>query len=310
MALLSLVRCHQKGRNHDRSPRTFQSRRVPHFRRARMKRLINLRPSLGAAVLLGLLPFVLLACLYGISSAQRLHENPDDRLLPSLIQLVEGVQMVAINEDPRTGDIVLWADTAASLKRIGWAVGASAVFGLGFGLLAGMLPYFRALGSPLVTTLSLIPPMAILPILFLAFGLDEFAKVMLIIIGIAPLLIRDLQARVMDIPAEMLIKAQSLGASSWQIGLRVVLPQVLPRLIDGVRLALGPAWLFLISAEAIAAEQGLGYRIFLVRRYMSMDIILPYVLWITLLAFVADRLLYLFNRQCFPWLYSGKAGHQ
>lgn len=275
-----------------------------------MKRLINLRPRLGVALLLGLLPFVLMAILYGVNSAERLHENPDDRLLPSFTQLVQGVKMIAVDEDPRTGDIILWADTAASLKRIGWAVGASALIGLLFGVVAGMLPYVRALTSPTVTTLSLIPPMAILPILFVAFGLDEFAKIMLIIIGIAPLLIRDLQARVMEIPAEMLIKAQSLGASSWQVGLRVVLPQVLPRLIDGVRLALGPAWLFLISAEAIAAEQGLGYRIFLIRRYMSMDIILPYVLWITLLAFVADRLLYVLNRQCFPWLHSGTAGHK
>lgn len=275
-----------------------------------MKRLINLRPRLGTAMLLGLLPFLLVAILYGVNSSKRQHENPDDRLLPSLTQLVQGVKMVAVDEDPRTGDIVLWADTAASLKRIGWAVGASALIGLFFGVVAGMLPYLRALTSPTVTTISLIPPMAILPILFVAFGLDEFAKVMLIIIGIAPLLIRDLQARVMEIPAEMLIKAQSLGASSWQVALRVVLPQVLPRLVDGVRLALGPAWLFLISAEAIAAEQGLGYRIFLVRRYMSMDIILPYVLWITLLAFVADRLLWLLNRQCFPWLYSGAAGNK
>ncbi|HEX6591812.1 MAG TPA: ABC transporter permease subunit, partial [Moraxellaceae bacterium] len=105
----------------------------------------------------------------------------------------------------------------------------------------------------------------------------------------------------LEIPQEMLIKAQSLGASSWQIALRVVLPQVMPRLISCVRLSLGSAWLFLISAEAIAAEQGLGYRIFLVRRYMSMDIILPYVLWITLLAFAVDRALYYLNRQCFPW---------
>ncbi|MDP2227322.1 MAG: ABC transporter permease subunit [Moraxellaceae bacterium] len=274
-----------------------------------MKRLINIRPPIGAAIFLGLLPFFLMALLYSVNSAKRLQENPDDRLLPSFTQLVEGVKMVAVNEDPRTGQIVLWADTRASLQRIGIAIAASALVGLVFGMMAGMLPYLRALNSPTVTTLSLVPPMAILPILFVAFGLDEFSKILLIVIGVAPFLIRDLQARVMEIPAEMLIKAQSLGASSWQIALRVVLPQVLPRLVDSVRLSLGAAWIFLISAEAIAAEQGLGYRIFLVRRYMSMDIILPYVVWITLLAFTADRLLYLFNRQCFPWLQGRKPGH-
>ena len=69
------------------------------------------------------------------------------------------------------------------------------------------------------------------------------------------------------------------------------MPQVLPRLIDTVRLALGAAWLFLIAAEAIASTEGLGYRIFLVRRYLAMDVILPYVAWITFLGFAFDWLL-------------------
>jgi NitT/TauT family transport system permease protein len=77
----------------------------------------------------------------------------------------------------------------------------------------------------------------------------------------------------------------------------------MPRLIKSVRLMLGPAFLFLISAEAIAADVGLGYRIFLVRRYLSMDVILPYVAWITLLAFILDLLLGLFARKTFPWAY-------
>jgi len=85
-----------------------------------------------------------------------------------------------------------------------------------------------------------------------------------------------------------------------------VLPQVLPRLIDGVRLSLGPAWLFLIAAEAIAAQNGLGFRIFLVRRYLSMDVILPYVAWITFLAALSDYLLRLLSRRLFPWVAAGR----
>lgn len=61
-----------------------------------------------------------------------------------------------------------------------------------------------------------------------------------------------------------------------------------PRLFEAVRLTLGSAWLFLIAAEAIAATQGLGYRIFLVRRYLDMSVILPYVFLTTLLAFAMD----------------------
>jgi NitT/TauT family transport system permease protein len=74
-----------------------------------------------------------------------------------------------------------------------------------------------------------------------------------------------------------------------------------PRLIDALRLTLGPAWLFLIAAEAIASTEGLGYRIFLVRRYLAMDVILPYVAWITLLAFAMDWLLRLGRARWFPW---------
>ena len=86
-----------------------------------------------------------------------------------------------------------------------------------------------------------------------------------------------------------------------------MLPQVLPRLIDAVRLTLGAAWLFLIAAEAIAATDGLGYRIFLVRRYLAMDVILPYVLWITLLAFLTDALLRFVSRRAFPWFHTQTA---
>jgi NitT/TauT family transport system permease protein len=149
----------------------------------------------------------------------------------------------------------------------------------------------------------MIPPMAVLPILFIVFGLGELSKVVLIIIGVTPMLVRDLSLEVASMPREQLIKAQTLGASTWQVAIRVVLPQIMPRLIKSVRLMLGPAFLFLISAEAIAADVGLGYRIFLVRRYLSMDVILPYVAWITLLAFAFDTLLGLFARKVFPWAY-------
>jgi NitT/TauT family transport system permease protein len=114
-------------------------------------------------------------------------------------------------------------------------------------------------------------------------------------------MIRDVAAHITALPREQIAKAQTLGASSWQLILRVALPQAMPRLIQAVRLSLGPAWVFLISAEAIASDIGLGYRIFLVRRYLSMDIILPYVAWIALLAILIDLMLTWCSRRLFPW---------
>jgi NitT/TauT family transport system permease protein len=129
----------------------------------------------------------------------------------------------------------------------------------------------------------------------------------LIVVGVTPAMCRDLASHVAAIPEEQIVKAQTLGASTWQVILRVALPQALPRLIQSLRLSLGPAWVFLISAEAIASDVGLGYRIFLVRRYLAMDIILPYVAWTALLAVAIDLALLAISRRAFPWAHPANA---
>ena len=270
------------------------------------RRLINRRLSRLGLVTLGLAPFLLLLALYAGGSAARRAENADDKLLPGAAAFAAAIDRMAIEPDARTGRVLLWADTAASLRRLGIGLLVATVLGLIVGVATGLIPYVRAGLSPLVAIASMVPPMAMLPILFIVFGLGELSKVVLIVIGIAPFMMRDLALRIEEMPSEQLIKAQTLGLSSWQIVTRVVVPQMMPRLLDGLRLSLGPAWLFLISAEAIAAEEGLGYRIFLVRRYLAMDVILPYVAWITALAFLMDLALRVANRRAFPWLYIGR----
>ncbi len=264
-------------------------------------RFINRHPGRGGQLLLALLPLILLLAAYGTGSALRLAENPDDRLLPSATQMIDAIQRMAFTQDERTGQYLLWSDTLASLQRLALGLGVAALAGLGFGMAAGTFPLLRAAFSPMLAVVSMVPPLAILPILFIVFGLDELSKVMLIVIGVAPVLARDLEQRAREVPEEMLVKAQTLGANSWTLVLRVMLPQLLSRLLVSLRLLLGSAWLFLISAEAISATAGLGYRIFLVRRYLAMDVILPYVVWITLLAWLMDYGLRRLNRWCFPW---------
>jgi NitT/TauT family transport system permease protein len=269
-------------------------------------RFINRQPGRGGRWLLALLPLILLVLVYGIGSAARLADNPDDKLLPGASQMADAVKRMAFEEDKRTGSYLLWSDTAASLVRLGLGLGLAALAGLVFGVAAGVFPLLRAPLSPMMTVVSMVPPLAVLPILFIVFGLDELSKVMLIVIGVAPILARDLEQRARDIPQELFVKAQTLGANSWTLVLRVVLPQLLSRLLVSLRLMLGSAWLFLISAEAISATAGLGYRIFLVRRYLAMDVILPYVVWITLLAWLMDWALRGLNRWLFPWSEGGR----
>jgi NitT/TauT family transport system permease protein len=248
---------------------------------------------------------VVLGATYLLAAAERHAENAADKVLPTPAAMLAAMHTLIVEPDPLTGKVIFWADTIASLQRLGLALGICTLSALLLGMVLGLFPAARATFGALVTAIAVIPPIALLPVLFIAFGLGETAKVALIVVGITPFLVRDLADHVGSIPEEQLIKAQTLGANSWQLALRVALPQALPRLIAGLRLSLGPAWVYLISAEAIASDVGLGYRIFLVRRYLSMDIIIPYVAWISLLAILADWLLAHASRRAFGWAHRG-----
>ena len=251
--------------------------------------------------LLALIPFAIAIAAYLIASHLRLAENPQDKILPSLGQMWDAIQRLAFAPDPQNGDYVWWKDTWASLKRIGIGVGLAAALALLAGLNMGLRPWMRDLFGSFLTFLSMVPPLAVLPILFIALGVDEVSKVTLIFLGVFPVMARDMLLTVEKVPREQVTKAITLGASKWDVIYRIVMPQVVPRLIDNIRLALGAAWLFLIAAEAIAATEGLGYRIFLVRRYLSMDVILPYVAWIVVLGFSFDWLLRKFVAKRYGW---------
>lgn len=270
-------------------------------------RLLNIRPRGGVRFILGAIPLIGIALFYILASEARHFENPADKVLPTVLQMGEAIRRMWTQVDPLSGRIPAWADTGASLSRLWIGLAISTLSTLLIGLLLGLLPSARASFGPTIAMIAVIPPIAVLPILFIALGLGETAKIALIVFGVTPFMVRDLTQQVSAIPEEQIIKAQTLGASTWQVALRVALPQALPRLIDSLRLSLGPAWVFLISAEAIASDVGLGYRIFLVRRYLAMDVILPYVAWISLLAILHDVALSALSRRAFPWAHPRKA---
>lgn len=270
-------------------------------------RWVNLELSKGSRILLGALPILLLVLLYLFLATQRHAANPMDKILPLPGGMAQAMAALIFQPDQLSGQFVFWTDTLASLQRLALGLVIATLSALLIGIVLGVLPPVRATFGPLVTAIAVIPPIALLPILFIALGLGETAKVALIVIGIAPVMVRDIMAYVSGLPREQIIKAQTLGASSWQIMIRVALPQAMPRLLHAMRLALGPAWVFLISAEAIASDAGLGYRIFLVRRYLAMDVIIPYVAWIAVLAILMDVTLALLSQKAFPWAHG--AGH-
>jgi NitT/TauT family transport system permease protein len=243
-------------------------------------------PTGFETLLLSSLLFGLLIAAYVVGSHFRALDNPQDKVMPSVTKLIAGVKLVALEKD-RDGEIRLWVDTAASARR--FAIAIAIVFSSIFlGVTMGVFPYVNALLYRFLVFFDKIPALSLLPILFIIFGLGELSKIALIVIGVLPTVCLDACLKAKALPSEQIDKAHTLGASEFEIAYRVVFPQVFPRMLDTIRLNFKSAMLLLIAGESLAATVGLGYRIFVVRRYVAMDIIIPYVIWMTVLLFLAD----------------------
>jgi NitT/TauT family transport system permease protein len=164
-----------------------------------------------------------------------------------------------------------------------------------------MFPYLGAFFLRFFQFFDKIVALSLLPILFIAFGIDELSKIMLIVIGVAPTVILDTVNLTKSVPREQIVKGFTLGASDFAITYRIVLKQIFPRVLNSIRLNLKAVMLFLFAGEMIASTDGLAYRIALLRRHMGMDTILPYVLWVALLLFAVDLGMSTLNRKLHPW---------
>jgi len=200
----------------------------------------------------------------------------------------------------RIRNSMLWKDTAATGRRflISMALLFPAVL---LGLHMGMFPHVGAFFLRFVLFFDKIVALSLLPILFIAFGIDELAKVMLIVVGVAPTIILDSYNLTRSVPKEQIVKGFTLGAGDFSITYRVVFKQIWPRVLNSIRLNLKAVMLFLFAGEMIASTDGLAYRIALLRRHMGMDTIIPYVLWVALLLFLVDFGMRTLNRKLHPW---------
>ena len=143
-----------------------------------MRRIVNIRPQPGTSLLLAALPFVLLARGLSDRLAARLAANPNDKLLPGLLELSSAaLHDMALIPTSAPATTCSGSDTAASLVRLGTGVALAAFIGLVLGIAIGLVPAAGATLSAFVAVISMIPPLAVLPILFIVFGLGELSKV-------------------------------------------------------------------------------------------------------------------------------------
>jgi NitT/TauT family transport system permease protein len=275
--------------------------------------LIHAKPNRLWSAGLSWFLFVAVVVSYLWVAEARHRENPEDRVMPTVTQMAVGMYhavMQPAEEDEQVAaaggwlDTVsrsmLWKDTRATSRRFFYSL-VLLIPAVILGLHMGLFPYVGEFFLRFVLFFDKIVALSLLPILFIAFGIDELSKIMLIVIGVTPTIILDSFNLTRGVPDEQIVKAFTLGAGDFDVAYRVVLKQIAPRVLNSIRLNLKAVMLFLFAGEMIASTDGLAYRIALLRRHMGMDVIIPYVLWVALLLFLVDLGMRMLNRKLHPW---------
>jgi NitT/TauT family transport system permease protein len=190
---------------------------------------------------------------------------------------------------------------AATLKRVLIGFGLAALVGVPLGILAGSWRVLEAAGHPVALFGRNLPVAALIPLTILWFGIDETQKVMFIFIACVPFVYSDAVGAIVGVPERYVETAQTLGASPFQIVSKVLVALALPDIYNSLRHLFGMAFGYIMLAELINAEHGLGYLLMTSqRRGLSEHIILILII-IGALAYGIDRLLFWFQRGLFPF---------
>jgi NitT/TauT family transport system permease protein len=198
------------------------------------------------------------------------------------------------------GERELVRSIAATLMRLFQGFGLAVLIGLPLGVLAGTFRVFNAFSAPLVVFGRNVPVAALVPLTLLWFGIGETQKAFFIFIAAVPFVVSEVSKAIMIIPERYVETAQTLGASRLQIILKVLVPHALPDVVTGLRALFGLAFGYIMLAEVINSERGLGYLLLMAQRRGDVVLLVYVLLVIGILAFLIDRLLLFFQRGLFP----------
>ena len=194
----------------------------------------------------------------------------------------------------------LVASTAATLRRVLSGFGLAILVGVPLGILAGAYRILDALTGPISVFLRNIPVAVLIPLTILWFGIDETQKTMFIFIATAPFVFFDAVRAVAGVHDRYVETAQTLGASPRQVVTKVLIPLAMPDIYDSLRNLFGLAFGYIMLAELVNAERGLGNLLMTSQRRGLTEHIFAILIVIGLLAYGIDRLLYWFQLGLFP----------
>ena len=258
----------------------------------------------GTRLILGIASFFALVGLYTLISNRGYERNPDQKTIPGWTHsdrsIVKGFQKITAADDDEPS--WLEQDAGISIKRfaLGMLLGSSLAFIVGIAM--GCYTPVEAFLRPPISFLASIPPTAMIAVYMILFGLKLQMFVAVIGIGIFPTLAQAIyQAVKNDVSEAAINKAYTLGASQFEIIWEVVIPQILPRIIDAIRLQVGPAMIFLIAVEYSLGSEGIGYRLRNAPTGNYYNVIYIYLILLGLFGMTVNWVLLAYRKWWCPW---------
>lgn len=220
----------------------------------------------------------------------------DPLFLPGPLEVFQRLYLWLLEDD-------LLGDTAISMYRVSAGFALSAVFALPLGLLIGAFRPIEALLEPLTDFVRYMPAVAFIPLVMLWFGIGESAKISIIFIGTFFQMVLMVAENVRLVPKAQIEAALTMGADRYEMIRLVLLQSAKPAILDTLRITMGWAWTYLVVAELVASNSGLGYAILKAQRFLKTDTIFGGIILIGLIGLLMDQSFRWLHRRSFPWLH-------
>lgn len=232
---------------------------------------------------------VLLAGWYGIHYSGLI--NP--ALVPSPHEV--GLRLIELTGDRLPLDVFM------SIRRVLVGVLCGITVAVPFGFLLGWYGRVRLFADPVINFFRALPPIALIPLVIVYFGIDELAKTVILFYAAFFAGIIVIYEGISQISPIYVRVARTLGATDMEIFYRVVIPLAVPHILTALRVSLGVAWATLVASELIAAQRGLGALIQNAGSFFQLDIIYVGIICIGFTALLMDLLLRMVTRRLVSW---------
>ncbi|MGR3464488.1 ABC transporter permease [Limimaricola sp.] len=198
-------------------------------------------------------------------------------------------------------NFTLWEHLGASLLRVLIGFAAGSAIGIPLGYAMGLSGWFRGWFDPIVEFMRPVPPLALIPLVIIWFGIWETGKIVLLFLAALWVMAISARAGVSGVNLTKIHAAYSLGASKWQILRHVVMPNSLPEIFTGARVAMGVCWGTVVAAELVAAQKGAGMMIIAASKFQLTDIVITGIVLIGIIGYGIDILMRGAERYLVPW---------